>query len=117
VTIVWTFVGIKGIYDWKKVAQPGGISYNNVAMLFVFLKFFIMYMGILWGSSNTLIFLIFWLQISQNVVSCYVIHSVVQNFHKRKSCIGKFARGFYTYQLFSLTFQITYALAIYNSFN
>lgn len=116
-TIVWTFVGIKGIYDWKKVAQPGGISYNSVAMLFVFLKFFIMYMGILWGSSNTLIFLIFWLQISQDVVSCYVIHSVVQNFHKRRSCIGKFARGFYTYQLFSLTFQITYALAIYNSFN
>ena len=116
VTIFWTIVGIKGIIDWKQVEVSGGVSYNGAALFSVFLKFFMMYMGIIYGSSNPLLFLLFWFQIVQNVVNCFILHSLVQQFHKTKSCLGSVARAFYMYQMFSLTFQITYALAIYDTF-
>jgi hypothetical protein len=102
-TVLWTGIGIRGIVEWHKVTTFG-VSYNQAIIYAVFLKFFLIYIGIVWGSSMTMLFIIFWFQAFINTANCFILHTIVQQFHMRRSLVGKIARGFFLWQFFSLWF-------------
>lgn len=90
-TVIWTGVGVWGIISWKRV-QEYSVNYNMAAIFMVFVKFFLMYIGLIFGASQTTLFLIFWLQTMLNIANSFMLHSLIAQFHKRTSkvlCIGR----------------------------
>ena len=63
----------------------------------------------------TVLFMIFWFQAILNVTNSFILHTIVQQFHKRNSFVGKVARGFFLAQFLLLWFQLTFALGINNT--
>ena len=103
ITLVWTGIGIAGIAHWHGVSV-GGVSYNEAIIFMALVKFFLIYLGILWGSSMTVLFIIFWFQAMLNVTNSFILHTIVQQFHKRNSVVGKVARGIFLGQFLLLWF-------------
>ena len=103
ITLVWTAIGVVGVARWHKVTVIG-VSYNEAIIFMALVKFFLIYLGIIWGSSMTVLFIIFWFQAVLNVTNCFILHTIVQQFHKRNSLIGKVARGVFLTQFIALWF-------------
>jgi hypothetical protein len=76
----------------------------------VILKFYLIWIAIAWGSSLMMLFIIFWFQACLNVVNCFILHTVVQRFHKRNSITGKVARVLFLVMFFTLWFNMIIAL-------
>lgn len=114
ITLVWSAIGLRGILEWRKM-ETDGVSYNQTIIFMVLLKFFLIYVGIIWGSNMTMLFIIFWFQALLNISNCFILHTIVQQFHKRNSVTGKVARGIFLSLFFFLWWLLSFAVGIYKT--
>jgi hypothetical protein len=87
-TTVWSIAALVGIVHWNRV-NKGVVRFSTIIMLCVIIKFFLVWIGCYRIGTIRQLYLIFWVQATLNVVNCLVMHSSVQQFHKRTSVVGK----------------------------
>lgn len=75
-TLVWSFIGLRGILEWQKI-ETESVSYNQTIIFMVLLKFFLIYVSIIWHSTMIMLFIIFWFQALLNVSNCFILHTIV----------------------------------------
>jgi hypothetical protein len=75
-TLVWSFIGLRGILEWQKI-ETESVSYNQTIIFMVLLKFFLIYVSIIWRSTMIMLFIIFWFQALLNVSNCFILHTIV----------------------------------------
>lgn len=75
-TLVWSLIGLRGILEWQKI-ESESVSYNQFIISLVLLKFFLIYVIVIWPSTLIMLFIIFWFQALLNVANCFILHSIV----------------------------------------
>ena len=111
-TLVWSAIGVRGISEWRRL-ETDGVSYNQTIIFMVLIKFLLIYTAVILGSTMIMLFIIFWFQALLNVTNCFILHTIVQQFHKRTSTIGKVARIIFLSQFIFLWWLFSFAVGIY----